>query len=414
MHTYRVSILASLGLASLALLASCGGGGGGGLGSTGGGGGTSGPNTVPLTVEIGPAGPAFVNIAFITLTLCAPGTQNCQTIDHVQVDTGSSGLRVVSSVLNPSLLSALPQQYLGGTTVPVAECAQFADGYSWGPVMSADLEIGSEKASAIPIHVIGNPNFTQVPADCSGPAPNEEDTVMTLGANGIIGVSVFAQDCGTQCATAVTTGTYYECPPNGAVCTGITEAVTLQVPNPVAAFGADNNGVIVELPGVAANGAVSATGSLVFGISTETNNTLGNATVLAINATTGTIDVTFGAVDYPLSFLDSGSSALLFNDNALSVCATGLNGAGFYCTPANLTATITTASNMQLAASFTVGNAGTMLQQSLAAYPQLGAPLGIAAPQTFDFGLPYFYNRNVFVAIEGMNAGGATGPFIAY
>ncbi|HUO19208.1 MAG TPA: DUF3443 domain-containing protein [Steroidobacteraceae bacterium] len=410
MHTVRIPVLAAL-----ALLASCGGSGSGGLGSSGGGGGgTSGPNTVPLTVEIGPAGPDFVNIAFVTLTICAPGTQNCQTIDHIQVDTGSSGLRIVSSVLNASLLGALPQQYVGGTSVPVVECAQFADGYSWGPVVSADLEIGSETASGIPIQLIGNPNFIQVPPDCSSPVPVEENTVADLGANGIIGIGVFAQDCGANCANAVVSGTYYECPPNGAGCTGITEPVDLQLPNPVAAFGADNNGVIVELPGVAANGAVSATGALVFGIGTQTNNALGTATVLATDGTTGALDVTFGGTDYPISLLDSGSSALIFNDNALSVCPTGSNGAGFYCTPANLSATITTASNMQLAASFSVGNAGTMLQQNLAAYPQLAAPLGTAAPQTFDFGLPYFYNRNVFVAIEGMNAGGATGPFFAY
>jgi hypothetical protein len=406
-------------LASLALLVSCGGGGGGNLvtgggGGGGGGGGTGTGNSVPLTVEIGPAGPTFVNIAFVSLTICAPGTQNCQTIDNIQVDTGSSGLRIVSSVLNASLLQALPQQYVGGTTVPVVECAQFADGYSWGPVVAADLEIAGEKASGVPMQVIGNPGFTQIPTDCSTPVPNEEDTVATFGANGIIGVGVFAQDCGAACANGVISGTYYGCPSNGAGCTGIVEALNLQVPNPVTAFSADNNGVVIELPNVAAGGAASATGSLIFGIGTESDNALGNATVLATDGVQGTIDVTFGGADYPLSALDTGSNALYFTDNALSVCGANSNGAGFYCTAANLSATITTASNMQLAASFTVGDAGTMVQQNVAAYPQLGGPLGTAAPQTFDFGLPYFYDRNVFVAVEGMSAGGATGPFFAY
>jgi Protein of unknown function (DUF3443) len=409
MHRYFVPLLASLGL-----LAACGGGSGG-LSSGGGssGGGTSGTNSVPLTVEIGPAGPDFVNIAFVTLTLCAPGTQNCQTIDNIQVDTGSSGLRIVSSVLNASLLQALPQQYVGGTTVPVVECAQFADGYSWGPVVSADLEIGGEAASGIPIQVIGNPGFTQIPTDCSSPVPSEEDTVASLGANGIIGVGVFAQDCGVNCANGVVSGTYYQCPTNGAGCTGIIEAVALQVPNPVAAFSTDNNGVVVSLPNVAAGGAASATGSLTFGIGTQSNNPLGNATVLATDGGTGTIDVTFSGTDYPSSVLDTGSNALYFNDDALSVCAAGSSTAGYYCTAANLSATITTASNTQLAASFAVGDAATMAQNG-AAYPQLAAPFITAAPQTFDLGLPYFYNRNVFVAIEGTSAGGATGPFFAY
>jgi hypothetical protein len=404
-------------LASLALLAACGGGGGSSGLSTGGGGsggGTGSGNSVALTVEIGPAGPAFVNIAFVTLTICVPGTQNCQTIDNIQVDTGSSGLRIVSSVLNASLLQALPQQYVGGTTVPVVECAQFADGYSWGPVVSADLEIGGEKASGIPMQVIGSPAFMQIPTDCSTPVPNEEDSVATFGANGIIGVGVFAQDCGVNCANGVISGTYYQCPSNGAGCTGIIEAVDLQVPNPVTAFSADHNGVVISLPNVPAGGAVNATGSLIFGIGTESNNALGSATVLATDGGTGTIDVTFSGSDYPLSALDTGSNALYFSDSALSVCGAASNGAGFYCTAANLSATITTASNMQLAASFAVGDAGTMVQQNVAAYPQLAGPFVPAASQTFDLGLPYFYDRNVFVAIEGMSAGGATGPFFAY
>jgi hypothetical protein len=367
-----------------------------------------------MTVEIGPAGPDFVNIAFVTLTICAPGTQNCQTIDNIQVDTGSSGLRIVSSVLNASLLAALPQQFVSGTTVPVVECAQFADGYSWGPVMSADLEIAGEKASGLPLQVIGSPSFTQIPTDCSSPVPNEEDTVATFGANGIIGVGVFAQDCGPSCATAVISGTYYQCPTNGAACTGIVEPLAVQVPNPVTAFSADNNGVVIELPSVAASGAQSATGALIFGIGTESNNALGSATVLATDASTGAIDVTFNGTDHPLSVLDSGSNALLFDDNALSVCSAGTNGAGYYCSAASLSATITTASNMQLTADFTVGNAGTTVQQNLAAYPQLAAPFTPPEPQTFDFGLPYFYGRNVFVAIEGTSIGAATGPFFAY
>ena len=407
-------------LAALALLSSCGGssngltntiGGGGG-----GGGGTSTPNSTPLTVEIGPAGASYINIPFVTITVCAPGTQNCQTIENIEVDTGSSGVRILASVLNASLLSALPQQFYGATSVPVAECAQFADGYSWGPVVAADVGIASEKASGIAVQVIGDSNFIQIPADCSGPVPNEEDTVATFGANGIIGVGVFAQDCGDSCAQGVISGTYYQCPTNGGGCIGITEADSMQVSNPVTSFAADNNGVIVELPNVAADGAVSVTGSLIFGIGTQSNNAFGSATVLETDPTTGTLDVTFGGTDYPLSLLDTGSNALYFNDNSLSMCAQGTAGAGFYCTPANLAATITTASATQLTASFSIGDASTMIEANPtgAAFPQLAGPIGSATPQTFDFGLPYFYGRPVFVAIEGMTADGVTGPFFAY
>lgn len=410
-------------LSSLLMLASCGGSGLSGYGTGGGGGGGGGggiagpgPNVATLTVEIGPAGQGFVNIPFVTVTVCAPNTNNCQTIDNIEVDTGSTGVRIIASVLNASLLSALPQQFVGATTTPVVECAQFADGYSWGSVRSADLTISSEKASGIPIQVIGDPSVVQTaPSDCSSAGP-AENTVATFGANGIIGVGVFAQDCGGNCATGVVPGTYYGCPTNGAACAGVMEPTNLQVSHPVAAFASDNNGVIIELPSVSAGGAATATGALVFGIGTESNNTFGNATVLQTDPGSGTITVTFRGVQYPLSALDSGSNAFYFTDSALGVCAQGTAGAGFFCTSTNLSATITTLASAQLAANFTIGNATTMIVSNpmAAAFPQLAGPIGAANPQTFDFGLPYFYGRNVFTAIEGHSAGGSTGPFVAY
>jgi hypothetical protein len=418
MHRYL-----ALTFSALLMLTSCGGSGLSGYGTGGGGGGGGGggiagpgPNVAALTVKIGPAGPGFVNIPFVTITVCAPNTSNCQTIDNIEVDTGSTGVRIIASVLNASLLSALPQQLVGATTTPVVECAQFADGYSWGPVVSADVSISSETASGIPIQVMGDSAFTQIPSDCSSPVPNEEDTVATFGANGIIGVGVFAQDCGSACATGVVTGTYYGCPTNGAACTGVMEPTNLQVSHPVAAFASDNNGVIIELPGVSAGGAASATGALVFGIGTESNNGFGNATVLQTDPGSGTINVTFKGVQYPLSAIDSGSNAFYFTDSALGVCAQGTAGAGFFCTSTNLSATITTLTSTQLAANFTIGSATTMFTSNpaAAAYPQLAGPIGATSSQTFDFGLPYFYGRNIFTAIEGHNAGGSTGPFVAY
>jgi hypothetical protein len=33
---------------------------------------------------------------------------------------------------------------------------------------------------------------------------------------------------------------------------------------------------------------------------------------------------------------------------------------------------------------------------------------------SFDFGLPFFFGRNVYTAIQGRRAGTATGPYFAY
>ncbi len=59
---------------------------------------TSGNNVAPLIVDAGPrsvasSDPDF-NLAFTTVVVCAPDSTNCVTIDHVTVDTGSTGLRI--------------------------------------------------------------------------------------------------------------------------------------------------------------------------------------------------------------------------------------------------------------------------------------------------------------------------------
>src|SRR5512133_2572667 len=59
-------------------------------------------NVHPISVDPGLGG--NVNLAFASVTLCAPGSSsNCQTIDNITVDTGSSGLRILSSALSASL-----------------------------------------------------------------------------------------------------------------------------------------------------------------------------------------------------------------------------------------------------------------------------------------------------------------------
>ncbi len=98
-------------------------------------------NFQPIVVNAGPANNYF-NGAFTTVTICVPGQTTCQTIDGVLVDTGSSGLRLLASTVT----LALPQQ-TDGTGSPIAECAQFLDGFTWGPVETADVRLGGAAAS---------------------------------------------------------------------------------------------------------------------------------------------------------------------------------------------------------------------------------------------------------------------------
>ena len=94
-----------------------------------------GQNVAPIVVNSGPVN-AYANGAFASVTVCVPGTSTCQTIDGVLVDTGSSGLRIVSSVLT----IPLPQQKAASGN-PVVECLQFLGSYTWGPVQTADVQI---------------------------------------------------------------------------------------------------------------------------------------------------------------------------------------------------------------------------------------------------------------------------------
>ena len=105
----------------------------------------------------------------------------------------------------------------------------------------------------------------------------------------------------------------------------------------MAALPGDNNGVMIQLPSIDASGAPSVPGVLMFGIGTQPNNGLGNATVLALDHS-GFVSTTFpvGGTTYT-SYLDSGSNAILFLGAATSKlrqCTGGLSS--FYC-PASLT-----------------------------------------------------------------------------
>jgi len=372
----------------------------------------TGQNVVSLVVDAGPAAlplPA-ANTAYVTVTICAPTTTTCQTIDHISVDTQSSGLRVISSVLTTALAQALPQMS-DSSSQPLVECLTFADGYSWGPVKSADIKIAGEEGSSVPIQVIGDSAYSTVPATCSGTGV-QEDTVASFGANGILGVSVFQQDCGSGCVSSTTPGLYYGCPASG--CVQTTATLAQQVQNPVFHFAGDNNGVIVELPSIGSAGAASVTGSLVFGIDTQSNNQLGTATLFSVDA--GGNLVTMFNNQSLTSFIDSGSNGFFF-PSSLATCSGG--SAAFYCPSStqSLSATFQSASgNATKGVSFSITSADTLFTDnpSFTAFNDLGGPATGSIAGEFDWGLPFFFGRNVFVAIEGQNTSAGMGPYVAF
>ena len=105
----------------------------------------------------------------------------------------------------------------------------FLDGYVWGPVAAADISLAGETAASAPVQVmIPDTAAPPVPGSCSSRTigPNEGVSVSALGANGILGVGLFQQDCGAVCTT--TNGSippvYYDCPASGCNPTYVTLA----------------------------------------------------------------------------------------------------------------------------------------------------------------------------------------------
>ncbi len=400
--------------------------------------GTVANNVAPISVDdalnIG-----AVNIPYVTVTICAPGTNNCETIDHVQVDTGSEGMRLLSTAsggeFNPGAINLQPETISGN---PVDECLVFADGYVWGPVYNATVTIAGESAGAasgVPIHVLIPANASPgVPSTCSsqnpqGGAGNEGGSVLAFGANGIIGVGPFQTDCGEYCVvdgqgcgSSNQPCVYYQCPSSG--CTGTNVALTQQVPNPVTGFAADNNGVLIQLPTVPDGGSPNPTGSLIFGIGTQSNNSLS----LAANVypipdqgnNAGDIITTYNGQTYPQSFLDSGSNGLFFLDSSTTGIPTCPSPNQFWYCPTNSPDSITVTNQGQnnngpvgspVQTMFMIENANNLFNTNNTAFSTLGGP----NTGTFDFGLSFFFGKDVFTAIDQAPVpNGPTGPFFAY
>jgi hypothetical protein len=250
-----------------------------------------------------------------------------------------------------------------------------------------------------------------------------DDSVTNLEANGILGIGTFAQDCGTYCTSAGNPspeGYPYVIDDNG---TYLLEVVPLadQAWNPVSAFSADNNGVSLQLPNIPAAGQTTATGTLTFGIGTEANNALNGATVYELDtdgnfASASLLGVTYTSSNSGGSFIDSGSDFLYVSDATTlgtTDCLVNTYDIGLYCpsTPLSLSLGLTGSNNTSTTVSLSIENALNLFSAntSFAAFNDLAGPSCTAttgspcsaATDYFDLGLPFFFNRTIFVNIAG-------------
>ncbi len=363
-----------------------------------------------MTVEQEPAINTFptVNLPYVTVTLCDT-LNHCQSIDHVILDTGSYGLRILASTLSGGNLQ-LAHATMSGQNL--AECATFVQSYTWGWVDYAQVQLaaGETTSSAnVPVQVIDDLNQLTVPSSCSSTGSNM-GSVYGLGGNGILGVGPFVQDGGS----------YYQCATNTS-CVSTTSAppTSEMVSNPVAFLPVDNNGIIVQLPAVSNLGASYAYGTTTFGLGTGAS--IANFTALQEDSNGNFTATLSGGTQYPNSFIDTGS-----NRNYLTLPGTiPLNQAGDYA-PASYTAytgsltpssgTTSTGSTVTSGISFSIGvmDPTNSINQGMTALNDITDP-GLGGNNTLaDLGVPFFYGQSIALVMSGSTVSEGTGPIAAF
>jgi hypothetical protein len=151
---------------------------------------------------------------------------------------------------------------------------------------------------------------------------------------------------------------------------------------------------------------------MTFGIGTQTNNGLGsNTKIISVDPSSGYFTtVLSGSTVFAHSLIDTGSNGLFFGA-ALPICNN--TAQGFYCpaTAQGFSATLDGASGI---INFQIANAVTQFTNSpgFTAFSNLG---GMNSDSSgFNWGLPFFYGRTVYMAFAGTTSTAGAGPFIAF
>ncbi len=338
---------------------------------------------------------------FVSVTVCVPGTTTCRTVDHVLIDTASVGLRLMASALD--LATAFPPVN-NAAGLPVGACGHFVSGYTWGSVRRADVKLGGGTAAVVPIQVISDPSvpYATVPTECRA-LGFSQGTPAALGANGILGVSMFALDCSTRCTTSTAPHVYFGCTATG--CKASVLPLESQIANPVAFLAGNNNGLSLALPPLPPGGASTMAGTLTFGIGTQANNQLGGASIYPTDPK-GNFSTLYKGRVYPSAFIDSGSNGIFFNETTIPACG------DFYCpsAPMELSAVNTSPDGATVSVSFTIDD----IRQVTSGLSAFNAAGWFGLSDKFDWGLPFFFGRTVFLAIQDAQTSSGAGPYWAY
>ena len=383
--------VAGLALLLVAGLGGCGGGSSSSLAA----------NQMRMTVEENPLlnaiepGQAKRDEAYVSVVVC-DSSDHCVTVPYVQVDTGSTGLRLrYQTVAGLDLQPMVP-----ASGAQLDECAPFVTGYVWGPVEQASVQLGDEPRIELPIQVYGsgNPGVPVTPLCAS--LGNDSGSLRALGANGILGIQGLVHAPAGSFFCTGSSCTYKPSPPSADL-----------VVNPVSELNdSDNNGVILTLPPVPASGARMAQGTLTFGIDTRDDNQTTAFVPIATDAYFNMI-VSSQGVNLPASTIDSGANGILgkFNipydpstmdfDPAVpqALLLTMSNEVGTL--PA-----VSMSTSIEIANSDLLGAGSNYALDDYGGYDQSSTQALI--------GLPYFFGRSIAYVMSGKSTALGTGPLI--
>ncbi len=379
------------------------------------------PNVIQVCVDDGPYTSSGRQIGagnrpFVTVRVCVPGsTTACVDVDHMLVDTGSTGVRIAV----PALRTALPLPAIKHNGNPIAECMHFISGWAWGSLNEADIYVGGLVARKVPIQMMGNSSlnprlggngagaFPRVPTACSqafGTNVTEVGTVDAMRANGIIGLGVWLDDA------LNVADQFFTC--TGNVCNSISTLPRSSYPRHIGRdFPSFSGGVALQMRAIGSNGSRNLPGTLTFGIATLPST----VNRLALDPS-GYFTTRLSGVTYTKSFIDSGSSGIFFDTRSSSLpkCTSYPD---FYCP--TITTPIFASSTDFLdrtgSINFSVGNAEESINNPLVpnALNNLAGPVStLSSSATSDFfllGFPFFVGRTVYTVMQDTSIGGSYG-----
>ncbi len=358
-------------------------------------------HSVPLSIGYGVSWP---NNPRVSVTVCVPGTSQCQTIENLQLDTGSTGLRIFRAPLGAL---ALPDAHDSDGNV-LAECDNWSPSF-WGPLKRADVIVGGLKASNIEVQVV-DPTFLPPPPNCppiDQPAP---------GYDGILGLSVQPWDCYGE-GGACDWPRYFTC--QGPNCSEASLPAHLRLSNIAAQFPSDNNGFVIQFPPVTGLGLSGVTGTLTFGIGTNAANQVIPGVMTVPTDTTGRFPLSYGPAGrtFP-ALIDSGTGNLKLPFATSGPTCASTDYGQVLCPNQDITLQLPISPPGQPAFSLPlwVANGTALLASGNGALPGFAnqEPSEPSDPGLLLLGVPFFFGRTLYFGISGTSSPLGAGPRVAF